>query len=59
VGEIDQVFCRPGYYEDTPADEIAALEQERDVAQARVKKLMNEWEQVERSLDELETREAV
>jgi len=59
VGEIDQVFCRPGYYEDTPADEIAALEQERDAAQARVEKLMNEWEQVERSLDELETREAV
>ncbi|MEX2467158.1 MAG: ABC-F family ATP-binding cassette domain-containing protein [Gemmatimonadota bacterium] len=59
VGEIDQAFCRPGYYEETPSDEIAALEHERDEAQARVEKLMAEWEQVERSLEALKTPEAV
>jgi ATPase subunit of ABC transporter with duplicated ATPase domains len=53
VAQIDEVFCQPGYYENTPAEEITGLEQERDQAQARVDALMAEWEQVERSLEGL------
>jgi ATPase subunit of ABC transporter with duplicated ATPase domains len=59
VGQIDEVFCRPGYYEETPSDEIAALEQERDDVQVEVEKLMGEWEEVERALEQLKAPEAV
>ena len=59
VGEIDEVFCRPGYYEETPSEKIATLEQERDDVQAKVEKLMGEWEEVERALENLKTPEAV
>jgi len=53
VEEIDGIFCRPGYYEETPPERISALERERDDVQARVDGLMGEWENVERALETL------
>ena len=40
VGEIDEMFCKPDYYELTPADEVRALEEERSSLQGEVTKLM-------------------
>ena len=53
VAEIDEVFCRPGYYEETPAEDVQLLEEEREQTRRRVDGLMKEWEDVERSLDAL------
>jgi len=53
VEEIDGIFCRPRYYEETPPERISALERERDEVQARVDGLMGEWEGVERALEAL------
>ena len=54
VGEIDELFCRPDYYEQTPADEVRALEEERSRHQTEVVELMAEWEQAEKSMASLE-----
>ncbi len=53
VAEIDEIFCRPGYYEETPGEDVQRLEEEREAHQRRVDGLMKEWEEVERSLDAL------
>jgi ATPase subunit of ABC transporter with duplicated ATPase domains len=54
VEEIDELFCRPDYYEKTPADEVRALEDERSRHQNDVTELMDEWEQTEKSMASLE-----
>src|SRR5690606_29681464 len=36
IAAIDEAFCRPGYYEGTPPEEVAALEGERAELQGRV-----------------------
>lgn len=51
IAEIDARFCRPGYYQETPHEEIAALEGERARLQAEVDKLMEAWETVEHQLE--------
>jgi len=51
IGEIDAVFCGAGYYERTPAEEVRALEQEREALRRRLADLMAEWE---RTLEEIE-----
>ena len=54
VGVIDELFCQPDYYEQTPADEVRALEEERSRHQTEVAGLMSEWEQTEKSVASLE-----
>ncbi len=51
IAEIEAAFARPGYYEQTDPEEVAALDQERTAAQQRVEHLMGEWESVERKLE--------
>ncbi|MEQ8330420.1 MAG: ABC-F family ATP-binding cassette domain-containing protein [Longimicrobiales bacterium] len=53
VAEIDALFCRPGYFEDTPPDEVAALQEERADRQARADAWMEEWADVERKIEAL------
>ncbi len=50
VAEIEGIFCEPGYYERTPPEEVASLEQERTELLERVERLMEEWEGVETEL---------
>ena len=50
VAEIDELFCQPGYYEQTPSDEVRALEDERARLKSEVAHLTNEWEQTEEGL---------
>jgi ATPase subunit of ABC transporter with duplicated ATPase domains len=59
VAKIDETFCRPGYYEETPAGDIQRLEDERERTQQQVDGLLREWEEVERSLDALGEEEEV
>ena len=47
-------WCEPGFYEDTPADEIAALEAEERALGPRIVALVGEWEALEKELEEAE-----
>ncbi|MDZ7780525.1 MAG: ATP-binding cassette domain-containing protein [Gemmatimonadota bacterium] len=58
VAEIDEVFCQPGYYEETDSEEIAELQRERDELQGVVDGLVAEWEEVERALEALDAERA-
>ena len=53
VAEIDEIFCRPGYYEDTNPDEVGRLQKEREELSGRVEILMAEWESTEQELERL------
>jgi ATPase subunit of ABC transporter with duplicated ATPase domains len=44
VAEIDKLFCQPGYYEQTPPDDVGALEDERARLKSEVAELTSEWE---------------
>jgi len=56
VADIDAVFCRPGYYEQTSPDDVSALEREREELRAEVEGMVGEWEKVERAYDDLSDR---
>jgi len=51
VAEIDEAFCAPGYYDETPAARITGMEGERTSLEEKVQQLMEEWENVERELE--------
>ena len=53
VAEIDALFCRPGYFDETPPTEVAALQEERAELQAATAALMDEWADVEREIEAL------
>ncbi|KPK64933.1 MAG: ABC transporter ATP-binding protein [Gemmatimonas sp. SG8_38_2] len=54
VVEIDEIFCQPNYFAQTPAQEVHALEQERSSIQSELTDLMSEWERLEEKIDSLE-----
>ncbi len=54
VQEIDELFCRPDYYEQTPPDDVRALENERSRLQGEVADLIAEWERTEEEMGALE-----
>jgi ATPase subunit of ABC transporter with duplicated ATPase domains len=51
--EIDQLFCRPGYYDETPAEAVAEANGRRASLQERVERLMQEWEKLEREIEQI------
>ena len=53
VAAIDEVFCRPGYYDETPQEEVSALEDERVGLRSEMERLTADWDAVERALDVL------
>ena len=53
VAEIDALFCRPGYFEETPPEEVARLQDERAKLQASVEELTEEWAAVETQIEGL------
>ena len=53
IGEIDEAFCAPGYYEETPPKTVTDLESERSRLQEKVERLMEEWEEVEREIESI------
>jgi ATPase subunit of ABC transporter with duplicated ATPase domains len=54
LGEIDGKFSEPTFYQEAAPDKLRALEEERTRIQARLEKLVEEWEQVEEDLASLE-----
>ena len=53
VAEIDELFCQPGYYEQTPPDDVRELEDERSRLKGEVVDLTSEWERTEEELSAL------
>mgnify|MGYP000129633414 CR=1 FL=1 len=53
VAEIDELFCQPGYYEQTPPDDVRELEDERSRLKGEVADLTSEWERTEEELSAL------
>jgi len=54
VGEINDVFCDPSYFDKTPAKEVKKLEDEQKKLKENVEGWMAEWEGVEERIGELE-----
>ena len=54
MAEIDERFCLPGFYDQTPAHERASLEEERASIESRVSSAMEEWEGIETKIDALQ-----
>ena len=50
---IQESYCRPGFYEETPADELARLQRQDDQLKEAIDALMAEWEELETTLEEL------
>jgi hypothetical protein len=53
VVEIDDLFCREGYFDSTAPDEVAARQRERADLTAEVSRLVAEWEGLEDEIGEL------
>jgi ATPase subunit of ABC transporter with duplicated ATPase domains len=53
IGAIDATFAAPGYFDATPAEQVAALQKERAEQQQRIDGLMEEWVRVEEQIDAL------
>jgi len=52
VEAIDAAFCQDGFFEDTEASKIRAMQQERTDLQGKIEELMEEWENIESQLAE-------
>jgi len=48
---IQAKYCEPGFFDETPADEVAALREEEAEAQRVTDKLMAEWERIEAKIE--------
>ena len=48
------MFCQPDSYQQTPAQQVRALEEERNILQTELTNLMAEWEQTVEAIGELE-----
>jgi ATPase subunit of ABC transporter with duplicated ATPase domains len=48
---IHAQWCEPGFYEKTPPDQVAAIEEEEKALGPRIDALMAEWEALETELD--------
>ncbi|MGD8599829.1 MAG: ABC-F family ATP-binding cassette domain-containing protein [Gemmatimonadota bacterium] len=53
LAEIDAVFATPGYYDDTPAEEVSALDGERARLAEKIERTTEDWDAVERELETL------
>jgi ATPase subunit of ABC transporter with duplicated ATPase domains len=53
VAAIQQAYCEPGFFDETPPDEVAALEKEESELRPRIEALMADWERIELELEEL------
>jgi ATPase subunit of ABC transporter with duplicated ATPase domains len=53
VIEIDDLFCRPGYFESTAPDEVATRQRERAEMVDEVARLLSEWEMLENEIEEV------
>ncbi len=50
IGEINELFCDPGFYDRTGPDEVRALEGEQTALRNEVEELTAKWEEAEEEL---------
>jgi len=50
VAAIDALFAKPGYFAQTPSDQVKSTRAERARLQERVERLMEEWEALEQEM---------
>ncbi len=50
---IQQSYCAPGFFENTPKQEVAKLKEEEVALGPRLQALMTDWERIETELEEL------
>jgi ATPase subunit of ABC transporter with duplicated ATPase domains len=53
--EIQALYCRPGFFEQTPASQIAELKREEEALTGRLAALISEWESLEEEAVRLES----
>ncbi len=53
VGEIDEIFCDPGYFAKSSPDAVRALEAEQNTLRSDLERLTAKWERAEEELAEL------
>ncbi|MCP4901396.1 MAG: ABC-F family ATP-binding cassette domain-containing protein [bacterium] len=53
IEEIDGRFCESGFFENTAADTVKKMQQERHDLRSKVDELMVEWESIEQELETL------
>ena len=51
IAEIDELFCRPGFFEETADNKTRALQSERDKLNNDLEAAMREWEEIESQLE--------
>jgi len=51
IARIDKAFGAPGYYEETPAEEVEELRKERETLQRKIEHWMGAWEDVVRGME--------
>lgn len=54
VGEINEMFCNPGFFDQTPDGKIRKLEAEQKKLSDQVEEMMEAWESVEQELAALQ-----
>jgi ATPase subunit of ABC transporter with duplicated ATPase domains len=56
IGEINEIFCDPGFYDRSGAEKVRELEAEQAELRARIGELTREWETAEEELTALSER---
>ena len=51
IEEIDEAFCRPGFFDETAESKVRSMQKERDKVAADLESLMAEWEELEAALE--------
>ena len=52
IEDIDETFCRPGFFDETEEALVRSMQQERKKLSTELERLMAEWEELESELDE-------
>ena len=53
VAEIERTFGGPGYYDETPAEQVTTLDGERVALTQEIERFSETWEELERALERL------
>jgi len=56
IGEINEMFCDPSYYDRAAPKQVRKLEGEQDELRARIEELTGEWERAEAELAGVESK---
>ena len=54
VNEINEIFCDPKYFDQTPDKEVRKLEAEQKSLSSKIEELMTHWEELEAEIATLE-----